>query len=309
MSTAALGIRGFIGDFYRRLDTVTAESWAGRIAMMMPTDQAVETYKWLGMVPAMREWIGGRKPAALRDQGMIIENRKYEASLEIDADDLRRDKTSQIRTRIGELASRSAEHWAKLLTALIIANPLAYDGAAFFSATHTENESGTQKNLLVAADVPALDVAVAANPTVAEMGNVIMGLTQYMMGYKDDRGEPMNFNGRRYVLMVPLNMWAAAKQAVSLPVILSGGQSVTNAITNFTDVSWEVIYNPRLTSTTELYLFREDSDVRALIMQNEIFETGVKDDTFDNNRWVFGVKAIRNVGTGYWQNAIKATLS
>jgi phage major head subunit gpT-like protein len=72
---------------------------------------------------------------------------------------------------------------------------------------------------------------------------------------------------------------------------------------------WDVVVNPRLTDDDLWYMFRTDGAVKPFIMQDEMFETGTQDDTFLNNRILFGVKAIRNVGNGYWQYAAACQFS
>jgi phage major head subunit gpT-like protein len=91
--------------------------------------QETETYKWLGMVPKFREWLGGRNAAHPKVESYSIRNRLWEQTLEFSIDDLRRDKTAQIMVRIGELAQSGAAFWEDLLIALINANSTCYDGA------------------------------------------------------------------------------------------------------------------------------------------------------------------------------------
>jgi hypothetical protein len=67
--------------------------------------------------------------------------------------------------RTSDLAARTAEHWAKLLTDLIIANGLCYDGQNFFDTDHVTLASGTLQNDLDATDIPALNISTAAAPT------------------------------------------------------------------------------------------------------------------------------------------------
>ena len=144
--------------------------WVDPVSMLFTSDQASETYAWLGQSPAMREWIGGREAKGFRENGITIANKKYEATLEIPLDWMRRDKTGQIQVRIDEMAQRANAHWAKLLTALIEAGEAAtlgtcYDGQYFFDTDHSEGDSGTQSN-----DI-SVDITTTTAPTAAEMGN------------------------------------------------------------------------------------------------------------------------------------------
>ena len=121
--------------------------------MLFNSDQESETYKWLGMVPMMREWIGDKQAKGFRDNGITVINKEFEATLEVLSKWLRRDKTGQLAVRIGELAQRANGHCANLLSTLITngtgsTSVLCYDGQYFFDSDHSEGDSGTQKNLL-----------------------------------------------------------------------------------------------------------------------------------------------------------------
>jgi hypothetical protein len=154
------------------------------------------------MAPAMREWVGGRQAKGFRENGITIVNKRYEATLEVLLDEMRRDKTGQVMVRVAELAQRTNAHWAKLLSTLLIAGESAvcYDGQFFFDTDHAEGDSGAQDNDL------SVDIAVTSAPTAGEMEGAILRLTQQILGFKDDQGEPMNEEARSFLVMVPVNM-------------------------------------------------------------------------------------------------------
>jgi len=298
--------RNIRSEFFKRLDLAEAGSWASRIAMRVGSDREIETYRWLGASPAMREWIGGRQEGALRDEVYTITNRPFEATLSIDENDLRRDKTGQILARIGELATRAASHWESLLSTLIIntAGALCYDGQLFFDTDHVSGSSGTLTNLLGATEVPASNVTTATAPTVSELSNVILQTIAHMYTFKDDIGEPLNQNAKSFVAYVPTSFMASAIGAISTPFLASGANNPL--IASGFQLSW--IVDPRLTWTDSLAVFRADG--MPLIMQDEVpvrFRT--KDELFANHRVLYGVDASRNAGFGMWQHAAKVVLT
>src|ERR1041385_8935118 len=136
MGIVRIGHREVIGRFYQRLEALSAEGWASRVAMLIETDQESEEYAWLGMAPTVREWVGGRLPDKLKETAFKIKNKLYEASIEVSVDDFGRVKTGQTQIRVNDLASRVAEHWQKMLTAIILANPVCYDGQNLFDTDH-----------------------------------------------------------------------------------------------------------------------------------------------------------------------------
>lgn len=300
--------------FFAAYDQAEAGSWANLIAFRNPSDQETETYRWLGQTATLREWVGGRLMKKPRDEVYTIRNLPYEATLEIDADDLRRDNTGQIAVRIQDLAARAASHWEKLLSDLINVgeSALGFDGVAFFSASHVSGASGTQINALTSTQVPELNIATAGAPTSAEMANAINGVIAYMMTYKDDTGEPINQNAKQFAVMVPVNMWAALRVATGADFLTAG---VTNPLKPRTPMDYTImpILNPRLTLTsTKFCVFRVDAPLKPLIMQDEfgpdlIMLSQESDYTFLNNKRVWGLKANRACGYGLWYHAAVCT--
>lgn len=146
MSAQGLSSRAIIGEFYARLEAATGMSWISQLSMLFASDQASETYKWLGQAPVMREWIGGRHAKGFRENGLTIANKTFEATLEVSVDDLRRDKTGQVMVRIAELAGRTVSHDAGLLSTLILngATAVCYDGQYFFDTDHPVGAPGSQ---------------------------------------------------------------------------------------------------------------------------------------------------------------------
>ena len=108
MGASGLSSRAIIGSFYKALTAAARASWAPKVSMMFGTDQESETYKWLGMAPQMREWVGERMAKGLRENGITIENRTFEATLEVLRDELVRDKSGQIMARIADGATGRA---------------------------------------------------------------------------------------------------------------------------------------------------------------------------------------------------------
>jgi phage major head subunit gpT-like protein len=319
MRISGLSSRAIIGTFYQTLEGAFDKSWVSKIGMLFTSDMESETYKWLGMSPQMREWIGPRLAKGLRTNGITIENKTYESTLQINVDDLRRDKTDQIMLRVREMADRTADHWEKLLSALIAAGDgstlgLAYDGQYFFDTDHSEGDSGTLVNSVSSSHVAKLNVTTAADPTEAEMAAAILGMVAYQYGYKDDQGEPMNGAAREFVVMCPVNLWGAAMAAASKDALVGASGAISPNPLASSGVRIIPVCNPRLSTTTVFYMFRTDGRAKPFILQEELpvqvsaIAEGSEEE-FKHNQHLYGVKAIRNVGFGLWQHAMMATLS
>lgn len=318
MGAGSLGSRAIIGTFYETLSQNVFGSFLSSIAMRFDSDQASEEYKWLGMPPAMREWVGGREAKGFRENGLTIANKTFEATLKVLVDEIRRDKTAQVMLRIRELADRTAAHPMSLISTLInnggaATNGLAYDGQYFFDTDHSEGDSGTQKNDLAAGDYAVLNVTTPTAPTPNEMANCLMSVLQHFFTFKDDQGEPINELARQFVVMTPVNMWGATQAAVSLNQLNTGSGSVDNPLIKM-GLSLSVQVNPRFNATDKFVVFRTDGRTKPFIEQVEedVSISAIAEGSeheFKANEHLYGVKKITNVGYGMWQHAIRATLS
>lgn len=314
MSLAELSSRAIVGRYYERLEAKPGMEWIDAISNYFTSDQESETYKWLGMPPALREWVGGRHAKGFNVSGITIENKHYEGTLEIMLKDLRRDKTGQIMVRVDEFAARANTHWASLLSTLMLNGPSSacYDGQYFFDTDHSEGESGSQSND-ISVDISGLAVSNHGSvvaPSVAEMALTIMQGVQAIYGFKDDRGEPLNEGAQQFIVAVPVPLFNVAAAACFNQVIDGNDTNPLAAQNNF---RVRPLANPRLTWTDSFAIFRADGSVKAFIRQEEQgIITKVKDENseyaFDNDAIQIGVDTWRNVGYGRWQGAVYVTM-
>jgi phage major head subunit gpT-like protein len=315
MGAETLSSRAIIGRFYRTLEQDVGAAWIEGTSMLFDSNQPSEEYKWLGQVPAMREWIGGRQAKGFLENGITIANKHYEATLEFLLRELRRDKTNQINVRIDEFAQRTNSHWGSLLSTLIIngESTACYDGQFFFDTDHSEGDSGSQSNDL-SVDISALPCAVHGSttaPSLEEMAAAILQAVQTILGFKDDRGQPMNEMARKFTVMVPVPLFNIAVGAVHLPFF---GTGISNLIPNAKNkFEIEVEMNARLTWTDKFSVFRTDGSAKPLIRQQETpvqlkAKAEGSEFEFDNDAWQFGVDTWRNVGYGFWQHACLVTM-
>lgn len=311
--------RAIKGMFFERFEKMKGAGWAGKLTMLTSSDQDSETYKWLGAPPVPREWMGSRRASQLREQGITITNKLYESTIKVSIDDLRRDKTGQLRIRLAELADRLIALPETLLTTLILngtgsTNGLAADGQYFFDTDHSTGDSGTLKNVLTSSEYSSLNVNTAARPTAAEFADALADIISHFYSLKDDRGEPINGEARQFLCMVPTNMMAAAMAVAKNTMLLGVSGAVSENVLKAADFSVEVAPNPRLTSTTEIKVFRTDGNAKPFILQEEVPIDLVElaegsDQEFNDRQHSYSAEWTGNVGYGMWEHAISATFS
>ena len=314
MDQSALSSRAVLGMYFEALAAASGAGWIGQVSNYFGSDQASETYPWLGMPPAMREWVGGRQAKGLSTNLVEIKNKHYEATIEIALKDLRRDKTGQIQARLAEFAQRGQAHFASLLSTLIVNGPstVCYDGQYFFDTDHSEGASGTLDND-IQTDISALPVqthGTVTAPSKEEMLQAIVASISQFFTFKDDQGEPINEDAKSFLVMVPVGLMPAAISA------LSRTNDAGPGMFSFDGFTVGLAINPRLTAagwTDEFVTFRTDGSIKSLIRQEETTpQTKMKDENsdfaFDNAAIQIGIDSWRNAGYGRWQGAVLNTL-
>ena len=314
MSAQDLSSRAVIGLYFEALAANAGMGWIDAVSNYFTSDQPSEQYAWLGFPPALREWIGGRQAKGFTTNGITIDNKHFEATIDIALKDLRRDKTNQLRTRVGELAERGNTHFASLLSTLLVngASTVCYDGQYFFDTDHSEGSSGSQSNKITTdiSALPAVSHGSTTAPSPEEMQQAILNSISQMYTLVDDQGQPLNETASNFLVLVPVGLSAATMAALSM--VRQAGAS-TFSMENF---SVRAAVNPRLTAagwTDQFVTVRTDGSVKPLIRQEE---TGpavkVKDENseyaFDNDAIQVGIDTWRNVGYGRWQGAVHNTL-
>jgi phage major head subunit gpT-like protein len=290
--------KGLRSDFFDHFDRTP--NHYKELATRIVSNSDREDYRWLGTVPRIREWEQGRLAQGLRTERYSIENLKYEATIEVDRDEVSDDQTGQIRMRIAELAQRAATHKDFLLAQLLIAGETAgnnsYDGVSFFHAAHVSGESVNQSNLLT------YDAAATDAPTVDEFKEALKLALASMLSYKDDQGEPMLVTASSLVCLVPPTMLFTASEAINATIIGSS--------TNVMHGIARVVALPWLTDKSKWYLLKTDGVVRPFIFQDrEPVEFGAlaedSDEGFRREKFLFGVRARYRMAYGYWQFAVR----
>ncbi len=274
-----------------------------KVSTVVKSTGPTENYRWLGTVPQMREWGSGRVAKGLRSESYSVENHKYEATIEVDRDELADDQLGQIMIRIKELAYRAATHPDKLLANLLengaTAGYNSYDGTTFFSSNHQSGDSGVQSNDLT------YNVSDPSNVSADEFAESYKQAVQTMLSYKDDQGEPMNNEIGKLFVLVPTNLWYQAKKSLTADMISDS--------TNILSGEAKVIVFPRLSDQTKWFLCRVDVPVRPFIFQDrEPLEFSVladgSEEAFKREKYLYGVRARYALAYGYWQYCVRTTL-
>jgi len=290
--------KGLRSEFFDRFDSTTVHYT--ELATRIPSNSDAETYRWLGTVPRMREWGTGRMTKGLRSESYSVENLKYEATIEVDRDEIADDQTGQIRLRVGELAQRAATHKDYLIGQLLINGETtgynSYDGVSFFNDAHVSGDSGNQDNKLT------YNASDPDNPSGAEFKTGLTNAISVMLGFKDDRGDPMSLSATGLVCVVPVSMYFTALEAINATLV--------NNTSNVLQGVARVVSLPWLTDASKWYLVKTDGIVRPFIFQDRepVEFTALaegSEEAFKREKFLYGVRARYRLTYGYWQFAVR----
>lgn len=304
-------VKGFIGSFYNAYDPELNPTWATQLSFEVESSQESEVVRWLGASPQFQLWKGERIAQNIPIFTQIMSNSLYEATLQVDKFDFNNQKFGLINRVFANMGAVVRAHWNLLLTALLEANPLAYDGQNFFDTDHTlGGQSGTMANDLTSANFASLAVNDVANVTQTEAALILLQVIPQFYTFKFNNGEPMNGEAKRFGVIVPAKFLGAFNGAVKSER-LETGQS--NPIYG---MGIEVIPNARLTAANNyIYPVRLDAGMRQPFLRAEpapIEMAWLGEGTtyaFEQHKYATGLESTRTVAPGAWESILRCTLS
>jgi phage major head subunit gpT-like protein len=275
--------RGFRALFYEALEGVKTPY--DLLAMVVDSTSPEETYSWLASLPRMREWVGDRVIHALAAAGFTIKNKDWEATIEVDRNDIIFDKLNLVRPRIQQLALAAAEHYLDLIVDLLVNgfDQLCYDGQYFFDTDHIGGSNRT---------TAALSAASYQEGYAA------------MASLTDENGKSLNVIPTH--LVYPPQLRATALQILEAEQI--------NGTTNINRNSAQPLMLPQLAAhPTKWFLLDLSKPIKPFILQvvKKVDFVGFEDPTdevvFMKKKFLYGIDSIDNAGYGLWQLAYGST--
>ena len=148
------------------------QTWYEQMAMTVPATTRIMDYKFLLDFPMVREWIGDRQISALEPKAFQVETKDWEATIEVDRNDIEDDQLGFYNPIVAALAQEARKHPEKLIGDLLkgaFATP-CYDGQDFFSAAHPVGE-GAASNFTDGGNTPwfLLDTSRAVKPFIFQL--------------------------------------------------------------------------------------------------------------------------------------------
>lgn len=120
-----------------------------RIATVVPSGSASNTYGWLSDLPGIREWVGDRRLAELEQHGYTISNKTWENSIRVKRESIEDDQIGQYSV-IAQGFGRQVGVFPDTLAFKLLSegfSNLCFDGQNFFDTDHPM-AGGTYSNIV-----------------------------------------------------------------------------------------------------------------------------------------------------------------
>lgn len=269
------------------------ESMYQSIAMEVPSNTSDETYAWLGCLPSMREWIGGREITNLEGYSYTIKNKDFELTVGVNRNDIEDDKIGVYKPMIQDLAESAKQNPDNLVFGLLAKSfkEKCYDGESFISENH---------------------ITIVKNKEIIQSNKGKKKLSA--QSYGEARVQMMNIkntSGESLKLIPNLLVVSPQYEAIARQIVLS---DIINGTTNIYKGTSEIMVVPELIDTPEAwFLLCTNRAIKPLIFQNRRpakFVSKDKDDddnVFYDKTYIYGVDSRCNAGYGLWQLAFGST--
>ncbi|VAX21121.1 Phage major capsid protein [hydrothermal vent metagenome] len=279
-STLGDTMRGFKTVFTKAYEATTTHS--SDLAMRVDSATRQEEYRWLGAFPGLSEWLGDRAVKDLAQDGFVIKNKDFEATIAVDRNDIEDDNIGVYAPLFSQLGENAKQHPDELIFALLenAFTGKSFDGKAFCATNHPNGKQANWSN----------------KGTGALSASSYETARQTMMSYVNEEGRPMRIMPTHVI--VPPQLEKEAKDIVVADLTASGQSNVWKN-------SADVIVAPELsTSPTYWFVASLNQPTKPFILQMRkdaqfIAMDNVDDENvFMRKRFIYGVDYRGAAGYG-----------
>lgn len=251
---------GFHVGFLSQLEE-TAPDPVEATARVVPSTTALEQWEWLGDLPGFTEWKGDRVLSEIDAFKMVVANRDWANGLRLHENHIADDRLGLFGDTTGELARVARAHRGTLMAQSLLngfngvafpdaGNGLAYDGAFFFSDSHSTGGGPAQSNKMTA----------------------VLGATGLSLARQKLR-EMRTADGARSLNVRPTHLVVGPKNEETAEKLMKN-DTVPNAAgtaseSNIHKGKYQIIVSPELVDDYDDYWFLGDlsRNIRPLIFQ------------------------------------------
>ena len=259
-----------------------------KIATTVPSATAENSYKWLGQMPQMREWIGEREIQNIESYGYSIVNRKFEMTQSVPRDDIEDDQYGVYSIMFSNMGEAAGNHPNTLVFEALKNGfkEICYDKKPFFSQNHPSGEGG--KTLVSNMSHEKLSAEAYKNARAK------------MMCLTGDKGKSLN--------IVPNLLVVSPANEETARLILKAEQ--INGTSNVLKDTAEILVTTELADKPNYwFLMCTNKFLKPIIFQQRkkaklVSKTRDDDDNvFMRDEFLWGADTRSNAGYGFWQMA------
>ncbi|HXG29326.1 MAG TPA: Mu-like prophage major head subunit gpT family protein [Nevskiales bacterium] len=281
-------------SFHKAFDAAPSQ-WE-KIAMLVPSTSSENNYKWLSNFPKMRRWVGAKFVKSLEAFKYTIVNDDWEATIEIDRNDIEDDNLGIIGPQAASAGFSAKQLPDEIVGELVngaFANP-CFDGQFFCDTDHPVAGASVSNKLTAALSITTLAAAQAS-----------LGAARTAMRlFKDDEGRPLGATPN--VLMVGPALEDTARALLTNDRLEDGKP---NPYKN----SMELVVNPWITSQTAWFVLDTTKAIKPFIYQERkkpVLVSMVDPNSptvFNLRKFLYSAEARAAGGYGFWQLCVGST--
>lgn len=273
-----------------------APSQWDQVATLVPSTTRTNDYAWLDRFPRLKKWVGDKVVKALTQHNYTLTNDSYEATVEVDRDDIEDDQIG-IYAPQAQDAGFSAKQWPDELVFEALNEAFTakcYDGQPFISDKHPNGKDKDGKDVVVS----NLGTAKLSAASLADAQKSYGAARTALRSVKDVEGRPLNV--QPVLLVVPPALEDTANALMT-------AERLDDGKTNIYKNTAKVLVVPWLTSDTAWFLMDTTRAIKPLIFQQRKKPIFVSQqdmnnpDVFTRKKLKFGAEARGAAGYGLWQ--------
>jgi len=270
-------------------------------AMKVPSGSSQNDYSWLSRFPKMRKWLGDKVIKALSAFKYTVVNDDFEATVEVDRNDIEDDQIGLYGPQAQEAGYSSRQLPDELITELkdgAFAN-VCYDGQYFYDTDHpVKNANG------IVSSVSNKGTAALSAATLILAQASLGAAIKAIMNFTDDEGRKLG--------LVP-DMLEVGTDNMEAGEILCNNPKLQDDTPNPYYKKLTLKINPRLSNSAQWMVHVTNRPLKPFIYQERkapvfVSQTSMEaDDVFMRKKYKFGAEARAAGGYGLWQLSYGST--
>jgi phage major head subunit gpT-like protein len=259
--------------------------WWDKLAMLVPSSTATNTYGWLAALMRMRKWVGPRVIQNVKHQAYVVTNDDFELTVGVDRNDIKDDNLgiyTPLFAQLGFVSSKLPDDQIKTALQAGTTN-VGFDNVAQFATTHPLDPTGNQSNNFTGT---ALSTTNFAAKRAA------------MRAYTGENGQ--NLGVEPDLLIVPPQLEDTANTIVTAEYGSSGASNVQKGQARV------LVINELANEGTTWYLADSTKPIKGLVWQERepvqmVAKTDVNDDNvFMHKQFLWGLDGRGAATYGPW---------